>query len=316
MSPGSSDSSKKRHPIQVVARRTGLTVDVLRAWEKRYSVVEPGRSEGGRRLYSDDDIERLRLLRRASKAGRRISQVSSLGTEQLAALVREDEREEVESGPDEAPGEATAAELYLKTCLAAMERMDGKELEDVLKRALLSLNSQTFIDGLAAPLMRKVGDAWSHGDVRPAHEHVASAVLQRVMGRLLDGLQPTAGAPNVVVGTPAGQGHEFGALFVAATAAALGWKVTYLGPSLPAEDIAAAVRDTGADVVALSIVYATEDAEMLEDELKELRLALPPAVPILVGGAGMASCRAALDEIEAIQLNDMEELSRALVDLG
>jgi DNA-binding transcriptional MerR regulator/methylmalonyl-CoA mutase cobalamin-binding subunit len=316
MSPELSDSSKKRHPIQVVARRTGLTVDVLRAWEKRYSVVEPGRSEGGRRLYSDDDIERLRLLRRASKAGRRISQVSSLGTDELATLVREDEREEVESGPEEALGEATAAELYLKTCLAAMERMDAEELEDVLNRALLTLNSQNFIDGLAAPLMRKVGDAWSQGDVRPAHEHVASTVLQRVMARLLDGLQPVTGAPNIVVGTPAGEGHEFGALFVAATAGALGWRVTYLGPNLPAEDIAIAVRDTGADIVALSIVYPTEDTELLEEELKELRLALPPAVPVLVGGAGMASCKEALDEIEAIQLNDMEELSRALADLA
>jgi len=316
MSPELSDSSKKRHPIQVVARRTGLTVDVLRAWEKRYSVVEPGRSEGGRRLYSDDDIERLRLLRRASKAGRRISQVSSLGTDELATLVREDEREEVESGPEEALGEATAAELYLKTCLAATERMDAEELEAVLNRALLTLNSQTFIDGLAAPLMRKVGDAWSQGDVRPAHEHVASAVLQRVMARLLDGLQPVTGAPNVVVGTPAGQSHEFGALFAAATAGALGWRVTYLGPNLPAEDIAMAVRDTGADMVALSIVYPTEDTELLEEELKELRLALPPAVPMLAGGAGMSSCKEALDEIEAIQLDDMEELSRALADLA
>lgn len=316
MSPESSDSSPKRHPIQVVARRTGLTVDVLRAWEKRYSVVEPGRSEGGRRLYSDDDIERLRLLRRASRAGRRISQVSSLGTDELAALVREDEREEVESGPEKELGEATAAELYLKTCLAAVERLDAQELEDVLNRALLTLNAQTFIDGLAAPLMRKIGDAWSHGDVRPAHEHVASAVLQRVMGRLLEGLHPVVGAPNVVIGTLAGEGHEFGALFAAATAGALGWKVTYLGPNLPAEDIGTAVRETGADAVALSIVYTSEDTELLEDELRELRLALPPAVPVLVGGAGMVTCKAALGEIEAIQLADMEELSRALADLA
>ena len=316
MSPESSDNSTKRHPIQVVARRTGLTVDVLRAWEKRYSVVEPGRSEGGRRLYSDDDIERLRLLRRASRAGRRISQVSSLGTEELASLVREDEREEIEAGPEEELGEATVADLFLKTSLAAMERFDSKELEETLNRALLTLNAQIFIDGLAAPLMRKIGDAWSHGDVTPAQEHLASAVLQRVLGRLLEGLQPAVGAPNVVIGTPAGQGHEFGALFAAATAGALGWKVTYLGANLPAEDIATAVRDTGADAVTLSIVYPTEDTELLEDELKELRLALPPAVPVLVGVAGMVSCKTALDEIEAIQLTDMVELTKALSDLG
>ncbi len=316
MPPESTDSSQKRHPIQVVARRTGLTVDVLRAWEKRYAVVEPGRSEGGRRLYSDDDIERLRLLRRASRAGRRISLVSSLGTGELAALVREDEREEVEAGPEEELSEATTAELYLKTCLAAMERMDARELDDVLNRALLTLSAQAFIEGVAAPLMRRTGEAWSDGTVRPAHEHVASAVLRRVMGKLLEGLQPAVGAPIAVIGTPAGENHEFGALFAAATAGALGWNVTYLGPDLPAEDIAAAVRDTGADAVILSIVYPAADAERLEEELKELRLGLPPAVPVLVGGEGMSIIKGALDEIEAIQLTDTEELHRALTDLG
>ena len=315
MSPNEFDSSRKRHPIQVVARRTGLTVDVLRAWEKRYQVVEPGRSGGGRRLYSDDDIERLRLLRRASRAGRRIGQVSALDTESLASLAREDEREEVEAGPERAAGEATAAELFLKTCLAAMERFDAQALEEALTRALLTLNAQTVIENIAAPLMRRIGDAWSHGDVRPAHEHMASAVLQRVVGKLIEAVQPSAGAPNVVVATPVGQLHEFGALFAAATAAAQGWRVIYLGTDLPAEDIATAVRETGAEAVALSIVYPSEDPEF-DGELKELRLSLPPAVPVLVGGAGTQSCKLTLDQIEAVQLTDMEELRKALSDLS
>jgi len=316
MSPDEFDSRRKRHPIQVVARRTGLTVDVLRAWEKRYQVVEPGRSGGGRRLYSDDDIERLRLLRRASRAGRRISQVSTLDTEALAGLVREDEREEVEVGPEHTAGEATAAELYLKTCLAAMERFDAQALEEALTRALFALNAQTVIESIAAPLMQRIGDGWSHGDLRPAHEHMTSAVLRRVLGRLIETVQPSAGAPSVVVATPVGQVHEFGALFAAATAAAQGWRVVYLGTDLPAEDIATAVRETGAEVIALSIVSPSEDEAELDAELKELRLALPPAVPVLVGGAGMQSCKLTLDQIEAVQLTDMEELRKALSDLS
>src|SRR5918999_1092269 len=76
------------HPIGVVTRRTGLSPDLLRAWEKRYDVVKPARSGGGRRLYSDADIERLRLLYRATLAGRGIGQVATLSTPALAALVR------------------------------------------------------------------------------------------------------------------------------------------------------------------------------------------------------------------------------------
>jgi DNA-binding transcriptional MerR regulator len=116
-----SDTGVKRHPIQVVVRRTGLTADVLRAWEKRYGVIEPGRSEGGRRLYSDRDIERLRLLRRATGAGRRISQIAGLATEELAALVKEDEREEA----------VVAVELDFETVQAAEPGHGHAERADV-----------------------------------------------------------------------------------------------------------------------------------------------------------------------------------------
>ncbi|UCC49299.1 MAG: MerR family transcriptional regulator, partial [Gemmatimonadota bacterium] len=85
---------RKRHPIRIVARRTGLSRDVLRAWELRHGAVEPERTPAGQRLYSDDDIERLRLIQRSLEAGRRIGQVAGLPTEELARLVGEDERAE------------------------------------------------------------------------------------------------------------------------------------------------------------------------------------------------------------------------------
>lgn len=86
----SSKAPVHRHPMRVVTRRTGLSADLLRVWEKRYDVVKPGRSSGGRRLYSDADIERLRLLYRATLAGRGIGQVAALSTPALVALVRRD----------------------------------------------------------------------------------------------------------------------------------------------------------------------------------------------------------------------------------
>src|SRR6185312_8172121 len=85
------------HPMRVVTRRTGLSADLLRAWERRYEVVKPSRSEGGRRLYSDADIERLRLLYRATLAGRSIGQVAELSTEALTALVRLDAEADAEA---------------------------------------------------------------------------------------------------------------------------------------------------------------------------------------------------------------------------
>ena len=99
---------EKRHPIQVVARRTGLTADVLRVWEKRYGVVEPARSSGGHRLYSDLDVERLSLLHRAISGGRRISRVAVLPIEDLRDMVREDDDAAVERQRTIDPGLSAA----------------------------------------------------------------------------------------------------------------------------------------------------------------------------------------------------------------
>ena len=90
MNKNTETSTEPRHPIKVVARRTGLTPDVLRVWEKRYSAVTPTRVSTGRRLYSDQDVERLLLLRRATLVGRRIGQVAALPTDELETLVDED----------------------------------------------------------------------------------------------------------------------------------------------------------------------------------------------------------------------------------
>src|SRR5437868_1909438 len=79
-----------RHPIAVVAERTGLSQDVLRVWERRYGAVHPARASGGQRLYTDADVERLALLSAATRAGRSIAQVATLETSALAALVDED----------------------------------------------------------------------------------------------------------------------------------------------------------------------------------------------------------------------------------
>src|ERR687885_222436 len=103
MSAQSSTDAVHRHPMRVVTRRTGLSADLLRAWEKRYDVVKPARSPSGRRLYSDADIERLGLLYRATLAGRSIGHIAALRNDQLARLVRRDAEAERERAPGGRP---------------------------------------------------------------------------------------------------------------------------------------------------------------------------------------------------------------------
>jgi MerR family transcriptional regulator, light-induced transcriptional regulator len=296
------EAVEPRHPIGVVADRTGVSVHVLRAWERRYAVVLPHRTEGGRRLYTDLDVQRLRLLRVLTEAGRSIGQVAHLSTAALRRLALEDEAERAdavrgaatgpvlvrEPGPAEStsltdPAVRAAAEDAVKSALAASDAMDAARLNGVLTRAVVTLRPAEFIEGVAAPLLNAVGAAWAVGRLHPAEEHLISAVLRRVLGWLLETFDTPADAPLLLVSTPAGERHEFGALLAAAVAADEGWRVVYLGADLPGAEIARAAKRIGASIVALSVVYG--GATELGAELGALRNALGPRVPIYVGGA-------------------------------
>jgi DNA-binding transcriptional MerR regulator/methylmalonyl-CoA mutase cobalamin-binding subunit len=305
-----------RHPMRVVTRRTGLSADLLRVWEKRYDVVKPARSSGGRRLYSDADIERLRLLYRATLAGRSIGQVAALSTQALAALVRRDADAERADIEDRAPSAdartvAPATTEYLAAAGHAIERLDGHALEAVLRRAVVALPVATLLDDLVAPLLERIGTQWRDGTLRPVHGQLATVVLRRVLDRVIDTASSPGAAPHLIVATPAGQAHEFGALLTAATAAAEGWRVTYLGAGLAAEDIAEAAIQTRARAVALSLVYPAGDPAVAH-ELRRLRALLPARVTTLAGGAGAPAYRTVLDETGTRLLGDLGELRAVL----
>jgi DNA-binding transcriptional MerR regulator/methylmalonyl-CoA mutase cobalamin-binding subunit len=310
----SSRTGDYRHPMRIVTRRTGLSADLLRAWEKRYEVVTPSRSEGGRRLYSDGDIARLGLLYRATMAGRSIGQVAPLPTEALATLVRQDAAAEAEAARAATRAPRTALETpphsatadYLADCLRAIERFDTTALNATLQHAAIALPVAVLFDALVVPLLERVDTRWREGTLRPAHGQLASAALQHLLYGVIERASTPLATANLVVAAPAGQVDDFGALLVAATAATEKWRVTYLGGDLPAEDIAEAAVRTRARAVALSIVYLA-GRPALGDEIRRLRKALPKNVALVVGGAGSSAYRAMLDEIGAVQLNTLAD---------
>jgi len=304
-----------RHPMRVVIRRTGLSPDLLRAWEKRYQVVEPRRSEGGQRLYSDADIDRLTLLKRATVLGRNIGQVADLAPDALRRLVRDDE-EARQPALGAAPTDAaTAAGHYLQAALRAVERFDARGLEGVLRLAAISLPVATLMEQVIAPLLSQVGARWHQGTLRAAHEHLASVSARRVLYWIASEAGPSDGAPVIVVTTPAGQVHEIGALLAAATAATEGWRVVYLGPDLPAEDIAAAATQTGARAVALSVVFPLDDPAV-HAQLRQLTELLGSGVTLMVGGGAAESYRATLDRAGARIAPDLGQLRTLLQSLS
>jgi DNA-binding transcriptional MerR regulator/methylmalonyl-CoA mutase cobalamin-binding subunit len=271
---------ERYHPIAVAARRTGLSGHVIRAWEKRYGAVHPRRTEGNHRLYTDDDIERLIMLRRATETGRSIGQVAGLSTEELQHLIARDVDEPRVTTGEESGGDP---ERYVRMCLDAVMRLDSAALGDALLRSSIALGWIRVIEEVIAPLMRSLGERWSDGSLRILHEHMASAVVRTYLGDVLRSLEVSDEAPRAVSATLEGERHEIGALTAAVSAALEGWKVEYLGPNLPWEEIARAAEIFGARAVMISIILPAEENRAAADLLK-LRSYLPDHVSLLAGG--------------------------------
>jgi methanogenic corrinoid protein MtbC1 len=297
------------HPIQVAARRSGLTADVIRAWERRYHAVEPQRSGTNRRLYSDEDVERLLLLGQVTRAGRRIGDVATLPLGDLRRMVEEDQRAADRVGSPAPPVSQRAQPVreHLEACLTAIEQMDGPAFDAALSNASVDLSVPVLLEQLVVPLMTEIGERWHDGRFRIAHEHLATSLIRSFLGNLRSTGTLPAGAPELVVATPAGTRHELGALVVSVLAASDGWRVLYLGPDLPAEEIAAAARSKGAKAVALSVVYPMDDPQLVS-ELRRLRKQLGQEVALLVGGGSAAAYRELLDEIGATVTSDIPAL--------
>jgi methanogenic corrinoid protein MtbC1 len=298
--------------MRIVARRTGLTSHVIRVWERRYGAVAPMRTPTNRRLYSDADIERLQLLRRATLAGHSIGRIAKLPIERLHELLAADELSNpVPSKAISTRSEDLAPPSILAACIEASEDLDARTLEEILTRAAVQFSQPIFIEQVIVPLMHRIGDLWHEGTLRVAHEHLASAVVRTLLGSLNRGFAPAASAPALVVATPTGQMHELGALIVAITASSDGWRVSYLGPSLPAEEIAGAVHQNGARAVALSLIYPTDDP-YLKGELSTLRRGLADDVCVMVGGQAAGAYEDAFNEAGALWVKDLADLRQQL----
>ncbi len=304
-----------KYSIKIVARRTGLSSHAIRIWEKRYAAVSPERTSTNRRLYSDADIERLLLLHQATLAGHAIGQVARLSTGNLkkllgaegAAAARPQKAASLDN--DESPTPA-----LFDACLTTVKNLDPEALKSALANAEIVLSKPMLIEKLIVPLMHTIGDLWRDGVLRVNHEHMASAVVRSFLGNIRVAYETSPTAPGIVITTPVGQLHELGALMAAATASSEGWRVTYLGPNLPAEEIVAAVRQNKAKAIGLSIIYPGDDARM-SDEMQKLRRGVSDDVVIMVGGRAALSYQHIFATAGIVHLDDMLSLSAALESL-
>lgn len=274
------------YPIRAASKLTGLPIDTLRAWERRYRAVTPARSDRGR-LYTEADIRRLSLLRAAVEAGHAIGQVAALPDADLEELARAS----AAARPAAHPGAHAAADgavpSVLDPFLAAIENFDYALANEELTRLAVLATPRDLVFDTVLPLMRIAGDNWHSGKFQVAQEHLLSACVRNLLGALIRVRRAAPQAVRLLLTTPAGELHEFGILAAAMLAVAYDFQVTYLGPNLPAGEIVNATAKCGPQAVVLGIMHSSvSPATAAEIALIAAKMRAP--AELWLGGTGAA----------------------------
>ena len=305
-------ASKHLYPIRYASRRTNLTPHVIRAWEKRYKAVVPQRSQKNRRLYSEDDVQRLHLLKIITDAGHNISQVARLKSDELEDLARQENILGPRSRSKQPKtAQPVAVDDYYAQCLAAIRNLDSDGLERSYDQAAVDLTRAALVRDLVMPLFEEIGNLWRKGSLKIVNEHMATTITRNLLVNMLRAAGAADSAPRILIATSVGQWHDIGALVVALTAAESGWQPVYYGPNLPAEEIAAGARQSSARAVALSITHLL-DQPSLADELRKLRRYIGRELALFVGGRAVGDDLLILNEIDARYINTLDQFSEEL----
>jgi methanogenic corrinoid protein MtbC1 len=259
--------------IGEVSRRSGVSPELLRAWERRYDLLRPTRSAGGLRLYSQGDLERVEAMQRHLAEG--------LAAAEAAALAGRLASTGVEAPPSEARQDLGAA-------LAAFDEQRAHEILDGL---LAARTLDTTLSDVVVPYLHELGERWERGEASIAEEHFASSVLR---GRLL-GLARGWGrglGERVMLACAPGEQHDLGLIAFGLALRARGWRIVYLGADTPLASVAEAARSSDPRFVVVSAVSADRFSSREADlgQLAESR-------PLCLGGAGAGEAVAGVDAL-------------------
>ena len=226
--------------IGELSRRVGVSPELLRAWERRYGLLEPARTDGGLRLYSAEDVRRVRAMQAHLQSG--------LSAAEAARLARSSEGAEAE--PADQPALREAAELC-----AALDGLDAQGAHLVLDRVLGRYTLETVLVSVVLPYLRDLGDRWERGEASVVQEHFASNLLRGRLLALGRGWERGTG-PAALLACAPGEQHDLPLIMFGLALRSQGWRVVFLGADTPLSSIAEAAADLRPALVAVSAVRA------------------------------------------------------------
>lgn len=281
-----------------LSQATGVPVETLRTWERRYGFPAPERTPSGHRRYQLSTIERLRLITQALELGHRPSSVvgAELGTLQTLLEISDapaiDERAAPQS-LDSDDGE------WLSSWLGKVTRLDGDGLDKSLQRAWSVLGAMRFMTGRLDPFLVAIGERWERGFLTVSHEHFASERIHELLASKWRPFSDSARGPRVICATLPGERHTLGLHMVAVVLALSELAIIFLGADTPIPDLAAVAHDSAATAVVVSVSIAA-DWERVTSQLYELRRLLDAGVSLAIGGAGAFEANQGIAHLEGL----------------
>jgi MerR family transcriptional regulator, light-induced transcriptional regulator len=237
--------------IGELSRRTGVSAELLRAWERRYGLLHPTRTGGGFRLYSPADERRVSLMRSHLKHGMSAAEAARL-TLTEADGTRDD---------DEPLLQRRAQELR-----EALDDLDEGAAQSVLDGVLAEFSTETVLTDLVLPYLHELGERWASGEASVGQEHFASQLIRGRLLGLARGWDRGAG-PRALLACAPGEQHDLGLIALGVALRARGWRITYLGQDTPLETLAESARSLGP----LAIVISSVSPDRLSTSGAELR---------------------------------------------
>jgi DNA-binding transcriptional MerR regulator/methylmalonyl-CoA mutase cobalamin-binding subunit len=290
------DQQHDTYSLGTVSKLTGVSPELLRAWERRYGLISPLRTSGGTRRYTLENIEKIRLAKLAVDRGHRIGKVAKWSEEELRK----------ESAPRRA-----GAPICFDEILEAGRRLNYSECQRLLAMYFGSLGPQRFARELAVPLTHRIGELWVSDEYSIASEHLITSVLRSLLGSAIQPSAQSLFGPTIVFATPSQERHELGLLVASVAAMGAGANTIHLGVDIPSSDIVKAAATAKAQVLGLSIV--TLSKENANSRVSEIRGDLASDIAIWLGGR--AACNVTpTDGIE--HLGSVDELERRIALLA
>ncbi|MGV3741450.1 MAG: MerR family transcriptional regulator [Burkholderiaceae bacterium] len=256
--------------IAQVSDVTGIAKEVLRKWETRYGFPVPVRDALGKRAYTQEQVDRLILIRKLLNDGLRPAQVVALPVSELLVLTARQTRMMQEP--------ATGVVEWLR-------QRNPASLREQLARELKSRGLLAFVRDLMPAMNTQVGQAWADGAIAVRDEHIYSEAVQSLIWEALGEFVQAEGKPRILLATPTGEDHTLGLLMLEAVLTMESAYCISMGAQSPVTEIAAAADELAVDVVALSFSLAFPKKK-IPPLLRELRALLPPRIKLWAGGGG------------------------------